>query len=200
MTHDADRTSAVLTRILANHHGPSVTIGTLIDSLADRSFGVIVLLLVLPACIPGPPGLSSIFGLPILFFAGQLAIGQRRPSLPKWLRKKAIPMKVLSTLLDQGRGYIETFERICKPRLPQLTGPTGEKAIGWYLLFLAAVLSLPVPLSNMIPGWGIALIALGLVERDGAAVILGAAVGAAGVAISLTLSAAIVVGIANAFR
>ena len=47
----------------------------------------------------------------------------------------------------------------------------------------AAVCALPIPLAHNIPAVGLTLIGLGLIERDGHAIIVGLVVGAIGTAL-----------------
>jgi hypothetical protein len=48
-------------------------------------------------------------------------------------------------------------------------------------LLLALVLFLPIPLGNLLPGLAIALIGLGLLEKDGAPILLGMLTGIIGI-------------------
>jgi hypothetical protein len=70
-----------------------------------------------------------------------------------------------------------------RPRMLALTGPLGERLIGLTGLVLALVVFLPVPFGNAIPGLALVLMAVGLLGRDGLAVLAGAAIGLAGLAV-----------------
>ena len=59
-----------------------ISIGTLIDTLEDRAFGLLLLIFALPCCLPFLYGVPQIVALPMLFIAGQVAIGRHRPWLP----------------------------------------------------------------------------------------------------------------------
>jgi hypothetical protein len=190
------RTSEMLFDLVEGHPEPEISVGAIIDAFGDRSFGAVITLMALPNCLPGPPGFGSIFGIPVVFFAAQLALAQRRPWLPKRLRGVRVPTGKLRNIIRSGRSYIEKFERICRPRLLDITGPRGERAIAVMLVFLGLVVSLPVPFSNMIPGWGIAICGLGIVERDGGAVILGIILGLIGFVISGSFLVALILGFA----
>ncbi len=181
------RVSVILGDLLARQDGPTVSLGVLLDGLADRSFGLVLLLMAIPGCIPGPPGLSSIFGLPIILFATQMMAGQHRPWLPRFIRSRSVPVATLAGLLRRAEPWIERFERVCRPRLPRVTYGKGERAVGAWILILGLTLSMPIPLSNMVPSMGVAVIALGLVQRDGVMVVIGSAIGVVGMAISATV-------------
>ena len=49
--------------------------------------------------------------------------------------------------------------------------------VGGFCLLLAVVLALPIPLGNMLPAFAISLMALGVLERDGIWLVIGALVG-----------------------
>lgn len=67
------------------------------------------------------------------------------------------------------------IESLARPRLSILTGPTSEILMGLTCVFLAVVMALPVPFGDMLPGLTIAFFALGVMQKDGAAVLVGAA-------------------------
>jgi hypothetical protein len=91
--------------------------------------------------------------------------------------------------------YLEGAERLLRPRLTVLLSWTGERLIGLAILILALVLFLPIPFANWLPACAIAIIGLAIVEKDGLAVLVGLAVGVA----SLTVAAAVVIGLVKAF-
>jgi hypothetical protein len=74
-----------------------------------------------------------------------------------------------------------------------MTTPRGERAIGILCMVLSVVSTLPIPFAHQLPALGIMLIGLGLIERDGLAMLAGAALGAVGI-VTLGL---IVVGIVH---
>ena len=65
-----------------------------------------------------------------------------------------------------------------------MTGVLGKRLIGVAGLLLALVVFLPVPFGNSIPGLALVLMAVGLLGRDGLAVMAGAAVGLVGIAVA----------------
>jgi hypothetical protein len=60
----------------------------------------------------------------------------------------------------------------------------AERLLGAVFVVLASVVSLPIPLGNQPPAIGIALISLGLVERDGVFITFGLIVSVIAVAIA----------------
>jgi hypothetical protein len=67
-----------------------------------------------------------------------------------------------------------------RPRLLPLTSRTGERLLGLVGLSFALALFLPLPFGNALPGFGLALIGLATLERDGLAAIVGMLAGAVG--------------------
>ena len=64
-------------------------------------------------------------------------------------------------------------ERLIKPRLLFMTGRVSEIFCSTIIIFLAILLSLPIPFSNFFYGFFIACFALGLLEQDGLLVLIG---------------------------
>ena len=72
------------------------------------------------------------------------------------------------------------FERLLTPRLEWVTGQRAERFIGIVAIVLALVSTLPIPFGHNLPALGLVLIGLGLIERDGLAILIGAAIGLIG--------------------
>ena len=70
-----------------------------------------------------------------------------------------------------------------QPRLLPLTNAWGKRLIGAVGMVLAAIVFLPVPFGNAIPGIALVLMAVGLLSRDGLAVVVGGLVGVVGLAV-----------------
>lgn len=69
-------------------------------------------------------------------------------------------------------------EKLTRPRWLILTGEVADSLIGIACILLAIMMALPVPLGDMLPGLAIVLMALGITQRDGLFILLGA-IGAA---------------------
>ena len=167
-----------------------VALSDLLRALKDRAFGLVMLLFALPNCIPGPPFLGSVLGIPLLFFGVQLAIGRRFPWLPPVLGRYTIKRETLVTLIARSRPLLERVERVCRPRVLAVTGPRSERLLGVGMTVLALAVMLPLPFTNFVPAAGIAVIALGLLEEDGVTILIGLLIGLIG----LSIVAAVLVG------
>lgn len=166
------RASEILEDFAAHAHGDTITVGDLTRLLGDRAFGMLLLLLALPNIIP-LPGLSTAVGVPMILLGAQLALGWPAPRLPRRLNNVAFKRETLLAVLAKAKPYVERVERRVRPRLLSLVEGPGERLAGAAVMILAAVLSLPIVFGNLPPAAAIALIALGLIENDGLAVLAG---------------------------
>ncbi len=151
--------------------------GDLTDRLDERAFGFALLLLALPCCLPFVYILPQIVALPMAALAGQMAVGREDPWLPKALRRRSFEITGFRSVLGRSARYVGWIERLAKPRLTALTGHAGSRFIGALLLLPIGSILLPLPGTNTIPGIGVAIASLGLIERDGALIIFGVLIG-----------------------
>lgn len=177
------RTSALLELFLETHHGATVRLGDLVHALGNRAFGALLLIFALPNILPMPPGTSTVLGLPLVLFAGQMALGLSQPWLPRRLAEITLARSTVEHWTGAARRWIGRLERLMQPRLMWLTDLRFERLLGGVCLVLAVILALPIPLGNMPPALAIVLMALGLLEKDGVFVLLGLGVALAGVAL-----------------
>ena len=170
------RLSEELAMILREFEVETVTMREVIGLLHGRGYVLLIMLLALPFCTPVPlPGLSTPFGLIITIIGARLALGAK-PWLPARLLDTQLPPKVFAKVFALTRKIILAFERLLRPRLLWVTrSPRREQLHGVPVVICALMLllPLPVPFSNVIPAWGIILIAGGLLERDGVFILAG---------------------------
>lgn len=174
--------SAVLER-LATRPGAKLYFGEVVEAFGDRAFGAVMLLFAIVNMLPWPPGGTTLTGAPLLFLSLELAVGRDTLWLPRWAERASVNRQAFRTLSARFMKPIRLSERLSKPRLYFLTGPFGQGLIGLVCLFLSIVLVLPVWGGNLAPAVAIGLFSLGVMQRDGLAVILGWI--ATGVAVAL---------------
>jgi len=171
------RASELLEDFLAHDHGERITLGDLVRILGDRAFGALILLLAIPNVLP-VPGLSTVTGLPIALVAVQMMLGRQEPWLPRRVAAAGIERAAFLRVVARAHPHVARIERrFLTPRLPALTTPAAERLLGLAILILALVLALPIVFGNQPPAFAMALIALGLIEKDGAFVIAGLVAG-----------------------
>lgn len=187
-TSTSRRTSELLRDFVATQTGSHITLGALRDALEDRGFGVLIFIFALPNLVPvNIPLLSAVL-------AAQLSYGRHEPWLPEWLAKRSFPRLGFAAVVSHTLPYLERAERLLQPRLTGLLSWTGERLIGVALLILSIVLTAPIPLGNWLPAFAIAIIGLALAEKDGAAILLGLAIGVGSLVVAGTVVAGLVAG------
>jgi hypothetical protein len=174
--HPVRKLSLELTELRTRVAQRPVTIRELLYVLRGRAYMLLVILLTLPFLQPIPlPGLSTPLGLAICLICLRLALGQR-PWLPKSIQRKVLPAGFVPRVLDLAAKIISWLERVLRPRWLVLTDHALIRQLHALIMFAGAsilLLPLPIPFSNNLPAWSILLLACGLLERDGRAVVLG---------------------------
>jgi hypothetical protein len=172
----ARKLSEELELILREFEVETVTLREVLALLHGRGYVLLVMLLALPFCTPVPlPGLSTPFGLIIMIIGARLSFGAK-PWLPARLLDTRLPPAIFAKVFAFTRKIILAFERLLRPRLLWLTSSLRRQQVHAISIVVCAtmlLLPLPVPLSNIIPAWGIMLIAGGLLERDGVFILSG---------------------------
>ncbi|MEO0939723.1 MAG: exopolysaccharide biosynthesis protein [Pseudomonadota bacterium] len=174
--------SETLDRLAAEAAGEDVPLSWILTQLHERAFGLFLLILGLPCCIPFLYGVPQIMALPLMFIAAQLLIGRTVPWLPARLGARRVTAATLRALASRARPWLRRLEAFSKPRLAALTRAPLDQITGAALLAFSASILLPLPLTNTVPGFAVVVIAVGLVQRDGILVILGGVLGTAWIA------------------
>lgn len=181
------RLSEFLMEFAADASRSEITIADLLRLMEGRARAALILLFAFPNVLPAPPGLSALLGLPLLYLTFQMMLG-RIPWLPRLIGARGMPIAAFAAMVGRITPFLERAERLLRPRWTWVVSHRAEKILGAFALILAIVVTLPIPLGNMLPAFAICLIALGVLERDGLWVTLGILVGAT----ALALSAAVV--------
>jgi hypothetical protein len=184
------RFSAVLRRI-AGSARERIGVGELVDGFGERGFGAVMLLLALPNMAPLPPGASTLFGLPLILIAAQLALGRRAVWLPAAFRRRTIAAPLFAQVVTTTRPYLRSAERLLRPRLGFMIGPSATRLTGAACVVLAILIALPIPLANFLSGLAVATFSLGLLRHDGLAVLAGWTATAVSLAATALVSGAV---------
>lgn len=166
-----------LLRHVSAKAGDKISLGEIAHAMDDRSFGAFLVVFCLPNLVPLPPGATFILGLPLIFIACQMAFSRLDTIwLPRRLREYTFDNKAFSAVLDKFIPWMNKAERFIKPRF--FSGNRMvERVLGIFALVLALIVFLPIPLGNMGPSLALALVGLGLTERDGLLMGAGVVVG-----------------------
>jgi len=153
------------------------TLREILDQLDESAFGAGLFFLALPCCIPFLYGVPQVVSLPMMALAGQMAAGQDQPWMPDKFSQRKIDRKGLTQMAKGGRKWLGWIETFSKPRLTGITGRRSERIIGLFLCLFSASIMVPLPMTNTVPGFGVALASFGLINKDGVLVILGLLLG-----------------------
>lgn len=152
----------------------------LLKLFEDRGTAFLLFLIALPAALPVPAiGICVIIAPPLLFLTFQQMLGKKIIWLPNKVKLKEFNSNSLISVIDKAIPITEKIEILMKPRLSFLTTHQSTIVIGLLGFVMSLSVLLPIPLTNTIPSMGIALMAMGILMRDGLAVILGALIGLA---------------------
>lgn len=155
-----------------------ISLDALLDQVGPQGLLLLTALLTLVFLIPvSIPGVSTVFGAGILLVGVSRLL--RRPLwLPTRLRQRQLPADKLRNALGRGMVWVARLQKVSRPhRLPMLVDSRIAETLNDAALVLGAVLLMApfgfVPFSNTIPGLALLLLAIGLMQRDGVAVLLG---------------------------
>ena len=159
--------------------GERTSVEDILRALHERGFGALLFIFALPAALPlpVPPGINLIIALPLIILTFQQMIGRSNVWLPEKVKKRSVDSRKLGEMIEKARPWIARLEKLIKPRLAFITQGVASRLIGVCGLIMALSVTIPIPLSNTIPSFSIALMAIGVLMRDGFAVIVGAFIG-----------------------
>lgn len=182
-----------LLRRLADDGGDAgLTLHEIRDRLDERAYGLLILLLSIPCLVPGLYGVPQVVGLIVILLAGQMLVGREEPWLPRWflnLRCKGSWLKAMADFAETKLGWID---RLSRPRLRRFADGPGEKLAAVFMIL--ATVTIVMPLTNTIPSIALALLSVGLIQRDGLFVLAGCAVTTVWLAILGALGTGLLMG------
>lgn len=190
-------TSEFLAVVVIEQKNELITVGEIKNALHERGFGILMAIAAIPIClpIPAPPGYTTLFSLPLFIFSLQMIFGMRAPWLPAWLERKSIKKSALENILTKAQPWLKKIETYMQPRMTYISVSTWERFIGVFAFVFAVSIALPVPLTNFLPGWGILIMSLGLLNRDGLTILVGILIGTVGIGIAMIVLVALWMGI-----
>jgi hypothetical protein len=169
------RVSDILEVLAKGWPDERLTLGDLVNALGDRGYGILLFVLALPGAVPG---VAAIAAIPLFLVSLQMAIGLRRPWLPRLLTARSLSRAEFAAVVGRALPYLRRVERLLQPRLGIITGRIGERLLGVACLVLAMLLAVPI-LFNVPLAVPIAIMALAVLERDGLFAAIGLAAGIA---------------------
>jgi hypothetical protein len=180
-----------LRRFMLGSKGKKLTMGGLVKGLGNRSIGILLMLLAVPTFLQ-PPGLpfAAVMSIGTALIGLQMLLGRREVSLPSQVARRELPGKFGRKFLVLGFRAFRWIEKRMSPRMAHLLTHNMHKFLGVIILILSAIIFLPIPGGNIIPGIAVFVMGAGLAIGDGVAVIVGIFISV----LSLAATIALVVG------
>lgn len=171
--------SQLLSDLRQTIDGEETSVATLLEGFHERGFGVMTLLFSIPMAlpIPKPPGLSTLFGVPLMILTLQQAAGRHTVWMPEIIRRKRVSSAKLIRVLDGGIPWARKIEYLLRPRMEYMTCGAVSHLIGFCGCLMAMCMMIPLPGTNTVPSFGIALMSAGVIMRDGLCVLAGMVAG-----------------------
>lgn len=156
-----------------------VSIADLLEAFHERGFGFILLVFSVPMAlpIPVPPGINILLASPLILLTAQQAIGRHTIWLPEAMKRRTIKSSKLRAVIKASLPWFKRLEKFVKPRMEFITCGVFSYLIGVFGLIMALSVCVPLPMTNTVPSLGIALMSVGVIMRDGLAVMTGAVIG-----------------------
>ena len=148
-----------------------LTFTELASRLHSRAWGGLLFIFAAINTLPLPPGTNIFFAIPLVIVAAQMAFGRSSPWFPARIDRRGVTRRELERLVSKIGWFESRVERVFKPRLPRLTGPTAARLISFACFLLAIAAAIPIPAVHVAPAGTIVLFALALIYRDGVLVI-----------------------------
>lgn len=170
-----------------------VKLGVLMNAVGRRSYGPLLLILGLFAISPATvlPFMTSIVAAVTLLVALQMAVGLKRPWLPKRLLEICVPRRAFFIFLDRARPVLDRIDGdLLRERWTLLTKPFGVNLVALCVV-AAALITFPlslIPFAPLAPGLAIVMFGLGMTARDGVWLAIGIALTAAAFVLAIPLT------------
>src|SRR6185312_1540502 len=100
--------------------------------------------------------------------------------MPRFLYRITFARGRFAGFVARAVPWLARMERWVGRRPSFLTTPTGGRCLGAILVLYGLVLAVPIPFGNIPIGFGIAVLALGLIEEDSRALVAGLVIGMLG--------------------
>ncbi|MHB2168257.1 exopolysaccharide biosynthesis protein [Alsobacter sp. R-9] len=187
------RTSEILAGLAAATGDTRITVREVVGALGERAYSLLIVVLALPNCLPMPPPIPLICGILLAVVGVQIFVGRPQPWLPQRLLDRSLSRADVERAANRAVPWLRWLERFARPRFGVFASDLAMRLIGIALVAFSLALVFAAPFIGQIPlGLGIALVGLGLVERDGYVVIGGLVVGSIGTSLTLGFIVALV--------
>ncbi len=171
------------------------TLGAMGTVFAEKSFAVTILLLMIVPALPLPTGgLTHVFEGITVVLAAEMVLGRQRIWIPKRWERFELGASTTQKAIPFVLRRIRQVERFSRPRGARLfESGVATRVLGLVLMTFAIAAALAPPFSGLdtLPALGAVSVALAIILRDFALVGVGIVLGISGIALILTIGAAV---------
>jgi hypothetical protein len=172
-----------------------LTVGHVVDALDERSFALVLMLVMLPSALPIPTGgVTHVLELVAAVVLLQVIVGRRELWLPRRLLEHRLGEVFTGKVLPRVMRFVRWFERIARQRGARLLRSAPVLSVlGLVMLGFVVGAFVAPPFSGLdtLPSFGVVVVSLGLVFRDGLIVIGGIVAGFVGIALLIALASVV---------
>lgn len=150
----------------------AVSCTELVALIGVRSHMLVITIFSALNLLPGPPGYSTMLGLAIMAFA---VLMLRHQPLRLWepVGRFKLHAGIMVKMVEFLALFARLVARFSRQRATMLTGKAMTPVIAGLAFLMGVAMLCPIPFTNMLPSLGLALAGVGMLNRDGYALIVG---------------------------
>jgi hypothetical protein len=171
------------------------TLGSMSTVFAERSFAAMILLLMILPATPLPTGgVTHVFEVITVLLGLQMVIGRRTIWLPARFARRSLGATTTDKAIPFIVKVVRKVERFSRPRGARLfQNGIFYRLIGVVVIAFAVAAALAPPFTGLdtLPALGAVVVALSMIQKDVLVLAVGAALGTGGIALALTVGAAL---------
>jgi hypothetical protein len=177
------------------------TVGSLVHAFGDKSFALLLVVLLGVPALPLPTGgVTHVFELIAALISLELVVGRREIWLPERWRRIELGGQRQQRFVAGLMKFIRRLERYSRPRLAFVFHRRlSDVAFGLVAIAFTAAAFVSPPFSGLdtLPALGVVVLALGVLLDDFLIAVAGLLLGAIGIALEIALGAAAIHGISS---
>ncbi|MBS3947536.1 MAG: exopolysaccharide biosynthesis protein [Dethiobacter sp.] len=166
--HHDEPLSSVLQSVLDVRKSGHISVGELMSRVAERGFGLLLVVLALPTLFPIlPPGSAATVGFLYILIGFQMLVGRPYPWLPQRVKNYKLSEKTALKLRERGVAFFKKLERFSRSRWFFVEGKIMLRVVAITIIIMGFILFTPLPFMNTLPAFAVMLLGTGLLNRDG---------------------------------
>lgn len=165
-----------------------LTLGDVFALHGQATQGALLVLLAVPCLLP-LPGAGTLMSVGIAAMVVPMWCGHPHCTLPKRVASLQLPPASAQRVLHVLAWFYAKAGLWTRTRMTRLTEPAHRHWMAAWVAAMSVLIFLPIPFGNVLPALGLLLLGLGLVYRDGLAVLVGVATGLVALVLTTTLGA-----------